>query len=158
MKLSQVMCLCWVRKETACQCQHVLVYVFRHLLCLPHFHTVLWAYVDTGGRPANNCWLFLPFAWWNLHTVSPLFFALFLPYFHLVAPWNWFLPACLLPLWAMHKLERGKKREMEGPIFPSRRVSHSSLEGGFSCSPLLVFGQEQREYVGTNASGLVWLG
>lgn len=35
-----------------------------------------------------------------------------------------------------------RKREMEGPIFPSRRVSHSSLEGGFSCSPLTVFGQE----------------
>lgn len=33
-----------------------------------------------------------------------------------------------------------EKREMEGPIFPSRRVSHSSLEGGFSCSPLSVFG------------------
>lgn len=45
--------------------------------------------------------------------------------------------------------EREKEREMEGPIFPSRRVSHSSLEGGFSCSPLSFFGQEQREYVGT---------
>lgn len=53
--------------------------------------------------------------------------------------------------------EREKEREMEGPIFPSRRVSHSSLEGGFSCSPLSFFGQEQREYVGTNASGSVWL-
>lgn len=52
--------------------------------------------------------------------------------------------------------QRVKEREIEGPIFPSRRVSHS-LEGGFSCSPLSVFGQEQREYVGINASGLVWL-
>lgn len=93
----------------------------------------------TGGGLAKNHGLFLLFAWWNLHSASLSFSALFLPHFHLVAPWNWFLPACLLPLWAMRKLGRGRKREMEGPIFPSRRVSHSSLEGGFSCSPLTVF-------------------
>lgn len=50
-----------------------------------------------------------------------------------------------------------RESAMEGPIFPSRRVSHSSLEGGSLRSPLSFFGQEQREYVGTNASGSVWL-
>lgn len=80
-----------------------------------------------------------------------------LAYFHLAAPWNWFPPACLLPLWATHKPVRAKKRAMEGPISPSRRVSHSSLEGGFLCSPFFLFLDKNRENMwAKTASGFVW--
>lgn len=90
----------------------------------------------------------------ELLCLSPLFFSLtFIWWLHGI---DFYPPVCCL---CEQLISQGAgKRQMEGPIFPSRRVSHSSLEGGFLCSPLsFFFGQEQREYVGTNASGSVWL-
>lgn len=50
-----------------------------------------------------------------------------LAYFHLAAPWNWFPPACLLPLWATHKPVRAKKESDGGALF--------LLRGGFHTPP-----------------------
>lgn len=58
---------------------------------------------------------------------SSVFRCSFLPHFHPLAPWNWFPPACLLPLWATLKLGRGKKQRHGRPYF--------SFKEGFTLLP-----------------------
>lgn len=129
------------------------------LLGWPHFHTytALRVHADTGVRPASNHGLFLLFAWWNLHTASLSLSALFLPYFHLVAPWNWFLPASVVAFVSNAQAgEREKERDgrpyfsfKEGfTLLPRRRL--------FELTPFGFWTRTKRN-VGTNASGSVWL-
>lgn len=83
--------------------------------------------VDTDGRPASNQWLFLLFAWWNLHILSLLFFALF---FFLTFIWwlhgiDFYPPVCRL---CEQRTSQGKgKRERWKALF--------FLQGGFHTPP-----------------------
>lgn len=116
---------CYVRKETVVRTcldfTHPAVYKVCHIFIL-YCKCVKTQVEDQPITTGYFC--FLPGEIFiQLLCLSLLFFVL---YFHLVAPWNWFLSACLLPLWATYRLGRGKRERWKALFF---------LQGGFHTPP-----------------------